>query len=63
MGLNEALIYVDNIVNALSYYDNQNKELYSKNAYEYKQKIISTIEPLKKKILNIPLRTKVVSNL
>ena len=56
MGLNEALIYIDNIVDALSKYDNQNKELYSKNAYEYKQKIISTIEPLKKKILNIPLK-------
>ena len=56
MGLNEALIYIDNIVDALSKYDNQNKELYSKNAYEYKQKIILTIEPLKKKILNIPLK-------
>ena len=33
MGLNEALIYIDNIVDALSKYDNQNKELYSKNAY------------------------------
>ena len=30
MGLNEALIYVDNIVNALSYYDKKNSELYSK---------------------------------
>ena len=54
MGLNEALIYVDNIVSALSYYDKKNSELYFKNAAKYKEKIISTIEPLKKSILQIP---------
>ena len=50
MGLNEALIYVDNIVNALSYYDKKNSELYFQNAAKYKEKIISTIEPLKEAI-------------
>ena len=54
MGLNEALIYVDNIVNALSYYDKKNSELYFQNAAKYKEKIISTIEPLKESILQIP---------
>ena len=54
MGLNEALIYVDNIVNALSYHDKKNSELYFQNAVKYKEKIISTIEPLKESILQIP---------
>ena len=54
MGLNEALIYVDNIVNALSYYDKKNSELYFQNAAKYKEKIISTIKPLKESILQIP---------
>ena len=54
MGLNEALIYVDNIVNALSFYDKKNSELYLQNAAKYKEKIISTIEPLKESILQIP---------
>ena len=54
MGLNEALTYVDNIVNALSYYDKKNSELYFQNAAKYKEKIISTIEPLKESILQIP---------
>ena len=54
MGLNEALIYVDNIVNAISYYDKKNSELYFQNAAKYKEKIISTIEPLKESILQIP---------
>ena len=54
MGLNEALIYVDNIVNALSYYDKKNSELYLQNAAKYKEKIISTIEPLKESILQLP---------
>ena len=54
MGLNEALIYVDNIVNAISYYDKKNSELYFQNATKYKEKIISTIEPLKESILQIP---------
>ena len=53
MGLNEALIYVDNIVNALSYYDKKNSELYFQNAAKYKEKIISTIEPLKESILQL----------
>ena len=54
MGLNEALVYVDNIVNALSYYDKKNSELYFQNAAKYKEKIISTIEPLKESILQLP---------
>ena len=58
MGLNEALIYVDNIVNALSYYDKKNSELYFQNAAKYKEKIISTIEPLKESILQIPEKQK-----
>ncbi|MFL2802775.1 MAG: metal ABC transporter substrate-binding protein [Paracoccaceae bacterium] len=58
MGLNEAFIYIDNIVNALSIYDKKNSQLYEKNAKIYKQKIISIIEPIKESIIKKPIKNK-----
>ena len=58
MGLNEAFIYIDNIVNALSIYDKINSQLYEKNAKIYKQKIISIIEPIKESIIKKPIKNK-----
>ena len=47
-------IYV--LIYTFTYISTKHILLYSNNAYQYKQKIISTIEPLKKKILNIPFK-------
>ena len=58
MGLNEAFIYIDNIVNALSIYDKINSQLYERNAKIYKQKIISIIEPIKESIIKKPIKNK-----
>ena len=58
MGLNEAFIYIDNIVNALSIYDKKNSQLYEKNAKIYKQKIISIIEPIKESIIKKSIKNK-----
>lgn len=54
MGLENALIYVDNIADALVRYDPRNSKIYRSNAESYKLEIISTIRPLKDKILSIP---------
>ena len=58
MGLNEAFIYIDNIVNALFKYDKKNIKLYEKNAKIYKQKIISIIEPIRESIIKKPIKNK-----
>ena len=58
MGLNEAFIYIDNIVSSLSIYDKINSQLYEKNAKIYKQKIISIIEPIKESIIKKPIKNK-----
>ncbi|MDA1237711.1 MAG: metal ABC transporter substrate-binding protein [Proteobacteria bacterium] len=54
MSLNSGLIYVDNIQKAFSEHDPTNAEIYSRNAKEYKQKIIATITPLQDAISEIP---------
>lgn len=53
MGLNTALIYVDNIRDALVKYDPANAEVYRANADGYKKKIIATIGPLRDRIMTI----------
>ena len=58
MGLKSAHIYVDNIKEAFSKHDPQNKEIYHKNAEIYKSKISDTILPLKNKILTIPIEER-----
>ena len=50
MGLNNALIYVDNILEAFAIHDPKNAAIYVKNATAYKEKLRKTIEPLKHQI-------------
>lgn len=54
MGLDNALIYVDNIERALSEADPANAEVYASNAAAYKQQIQDTITPLREAVLMIP---------
>nr|WP_243614415.1 metal ABC transporter substrate-binding protein [Shimia aestuarii] len=54
MGLDNALIYVDNIATAFAEQDPQNAELYQANAKAYKDKIRATIEPLRESVSAIP---------
>ncbi len=54
MGLDNALIYIDNIVAAFSEQDPDNAELYIANAESYKEELRSTIEPLRAAIAEIP---------
>jgi manganese/iron transport system substrate-binding protein len=54
MGLDNALIYIDNIVEAFSSNDPDNAAVYARNAGEYKEKLRATIEPLRRAIAEIP---------
>ena len=54
MGLNNALIYIDNIVAAFSEQDPDNAAIYAANAGAYKDELRSTIEPLRTAIAEIP---------
>ena len=54
MGLDNALIYIDNIVAAFSKQDPDNEEIYAVNAEAYKEELRSTIEPLRAAIAEIP---------
>ncbi|MBY6058664.1 metal ABC transporter substrate-binding protein [Leisingera daeponensis] len=54
MGLDNALIYIDNIVEAFTEHDPENAAIYVKNAGEYKDKLRATIEPLRRAIAEIP---------
>lgn len=54
MSLENALIYVDNIRDALSEHDPANTATYEANAEAYKAKITATIEPLRDAILAVP---------
>ena len=54
MGLDNALIYVDNIAAAFSEYDPENAETYMANAEAYKTEIRETIEPLRDQIAKVP---------
>ena len=54
MGLDNAMIYVDNIAAALAAQDPENAEVYRANADTYKQQIRATIEPLRNAIAEIP---------
>jgi manganese/iron transport system substrate-binding protein len=54
MGLNNALIYIDNIVVAFVKQDPQNAETYIANAEAYKAELRATIEPLQVAIAEIP---------
>lgn len=54
MGLDNAVVYVDNIATALAEHDPDNTDAYLANAAAYKKKISATIEPLRKQIAEIP---------
>lgn len=54
MSPDNALIYVDNIRDALMKYDPTNAQTYQRNAEIYKQKITQTLEPLRKQVADIP---------
>lgn len=54
MSPSNALIYVENIKNALVKYDPQNKETYEKNAALYAQKIKALDKPLREKLAQVP---------
>lgn len=54
MGLDNALIYIDNIAAALSEADPENANIYAANAAAYKDTISDTITPLRDAIASIP---------
>lgn len=54
MGLETALIYIDNIETALSEQDPDNAETYTANAERYKDQLRATLEPLRAAISTIP---------
>ena len=54
MGLDTAMIYVDNIRDALAEADPANAAAYAANAEAYKQRIRETIEPLREIVASIP---------
>lgn len=54
MSPNNALIYVDNIRDALMKYDPANAEIYRHNATVYKEKIRATIEPVHQALAQLP---------
>ena len=54
MGLDNALIYIDNIVDAFVVQDPDNAETYMANAEAYKEELRATIEPLRAAIAKIP---------
>ena len=54
MGLDNALIYIDNIEKALSAQDPENAATYAANATAYKAELKAAIEPLRARIAAIP---------
>ena len=54
MGLDNALVYVDNIRDALSTHDPDSAEVYAANAEAYKQQIRDAVGPLRERILALP---------
>ncbi|WP_299861643.1 metal ABC transporter substrate-binding protein [uncultured Roseobacter sp.] len=54
MGLDNALIYIDNIAKAFAEQDPENAETYAANAAAYKDELRVTIEPLRAAIAQIP---------
>ncbi|WP_439256610.1 metal ABC transporter substrate-binding protein [Lonepinella sp. BR2271] len=54
MSTSNALIYIENIKNALSKYDPANAEIYNKNAAVYAEKIKALDAPLREKLMQVP---------
>lgn len=53
MGLDNALIYIDNIRDALAKHDPDNAETYAANAETYKRELRKTIEPIRERVSGI----------
>ncbi|MGR3320351.1 MAG: metal ABC transporter substrate-binding protein [Pseudooceanicola sp.] len=58
MGLENAMVYVDNIVAALSAADPDNADAYAANGDAYKTRIRETIEPLRDRVAGLPENRK-----
>ena len=54
MGLDNALVYIDNIRDAFSEHDPDNAETYAANAEAYKARLREAIEPLRARIQALP---------
>ena len=54
MGYDNALIYIDNIADALSQYDPNNSAIYHANAEAYQEQLRAVIQPLKTTIAALP---------
>lgn len=54
MSLDNAMIYIDNIRDAMSEHDPDNAAIYAQNAETYKAELIADIAPLREQILEIP---------
>ncbi|PQO24884.1 iron ABC transporter substrate-binding protein [Rhodobacteraceae bacterium WD3A24] len=54
MGLDNAVVYIDNIAAALAEHDPDNAQTYAANAETYKAELRATIEPLRERIAEIP---------
>ncbi|MFN2305389.1 MAG: metal ABC transporter solute-binding protein, Zn/Mn family, partial [Paracoccaceae bacterium] len=54
MGLDNAMVYVDNIRDALSQHDPDSAAVYAASAEDYKQQIRDTIGPLRERIQSLP---------
>ncbi|MFV0293566.1 MAG: metal ABC transporter substrate-binding protein [Paracoccus sp. (in: a-proteobacteria)] len=54
MGVDSAMIYIDNIARALAGHDPENAGIYRSNARHYKQRIRDVIEPLRQDIAALP---------
>ncbi|MCI5040388.1 MAG: metal ABC transporter substrate-binding protein [Donghicola eburneus] len=54
MGLENALIYIDNITRAFAEHDPENAETYAANADAYKTELRETLEPLRQAIASVP---------
>jgi len=54
MGLDNALIYIDNIERAFAEHDPDNAEVYAANASAYKDQLRATIAPMRAQIAAIP---------
>lgn len=54
MGLENALVYIDNILEAFAEQDPENAAIYASNASAYKDKLRTTLDPLRARIATIP---------
>jgi len=54
MGLDNALIYIDNMATAMAEQDPENAEVYAANAAAYADELRATIEPLREAVAAIP---------